>query len=469
MKTLALPCGAMVPLCLVQRVSASAVVYPVGSLHKTVPRRSACCKVVSTKAAAFDDVFGFSAKEEGSGIENAGGANAARAKRSNWQGGLVITLILSSVVFIAFIFVDSLLWRAVRRSSATFLLTAPFVCSLVATGCLGSYCVPLLAKLKAQQIFRVEGPASHLSKAGTPTMGGLFFIPVGVGVARAATRFSSTEVAGVAAATLVFAAIGLLDDFLSLAKKHNYGVPGPFKFLLEVVSGVCFFFWLDSAGLPSPYKVYVNVSSSLADIFSFLFFGYRKNLVPLPPPVGLWNIGKWYLPLTAFCFAAMANGVNLTDGLDGLAGGTAALAFAGMAVAVLPIYPALGVFGASMAGACVGFLLHNRHKASVFMGDTGSLALGAALAAMASCTGLFLPLFIASGVFVIETVSVMAQVAYFRYTKRVHGTGRRLLRMAPFHHHLEHLGMEELHIVAGAYLVSALLVTFAAHVGLISA
>ncbi|XP_002986008.2 phospho-N-acetylmuramoyl-pentapeptide-transferase homolog isoform X3 [Selaginella moellendorffii] len=450
MKTLALPCGAMVPLCLVQRVSASAVVYPVGSLHKTVPRRSACCKVVSTKAAAFDDVFGFSAKEEGSGIENAGGANAARAKRSNWrQGGLVITLILSSVVFIAFIFVDSLLWRAVRRSSATFLLTAPFVCSLVATGCLGSYCVPLLAKLKAQQIFRVEGPASHLSKAGTPTMGGLFFIPVGVGVARAATRFSSTEVAGVAAATLVFAAIGLLDDFLSLAKKHNYGVPGPFKFLLEVVSGVCFFFWLDSAGLPSPYKV--------------------KNLVPLPPPVGLWNIGKWYLPLTAFCFAAMANGVNLTDGLDGLAGGTAALAFAGMAVAVLPIYPALGVFGASMAGACVGFLLHNRHKASVFMGDTGSLALGAALAAMASCTGLFLPLFIASGVFVIETVSVMAQVAYFRYTKRVHGTGRRLLRMAPFHHHLEHLGMEELHIVAGAYLVSALLVTFAAHVGLISA
>ncbi|PKI67983.1 hypothetical protein CRG98_011579 [Punica granatum] len=165
----------------------------------------------------------------------------------------------------------------------------------------------------------------------------------------------------------------------------------------------------------------------------------------------------------------MGNGVNLTDGLDGLAGGTAALAFIAMSIAVLPICADLAIFGASMAGACVGFLLHNRYRASIFMGDTGSLALGGALAAMASCTGMFFPLFISSGVFVLEALSVILQVLYFRATKRLWGLGRRFFRMAPFHHHLELCGLKEPIIVAGAYVVSAFLSLFAAYVGLISA
>lgn len=165
----------------------------------------------------------------------------------------------------------------------------------------------------------------------------------------------------------------------------------------------------------------------------------------------------------------MGNGVNLTDGLDGLAGGAAALAFLGMSIVVLPICSELSIFGASMAGACVGFLLHNRYRASVFMGDTGSLALGGALAAMAACTGMFFPLVISSGIFVMEASSVIIQVLYFKTTKCLWGFGRRVFRMAPLHHHLELCGIKEPIIVAGAYVISSILALLAGYVGLVSA
>ncbi|KAI3990993.1 hypothetical protein MKX01_026177 [Papaver californicum] len=186
--------------------------------------------------------------------------------------------------------------------------------------------------------------------------------------------------------------------------------------------------------------------------------------------MGLICLGKLYQVLTSFCFVSMGNGVNLTDGLDGLAGGTAALAFMGMSIAVLPISPDLAIFGASMAGSCIGFLVHNRYRASIFMGDTGSLALGGALAAMAACTGMFFPLFISSGVFVIETLSVIVQVTYLKSTRWLYrGAGRRIFRMAPFHHHLELCGFKEPFIVASTYLISSLLCIFAGYIGLISA
>ncbi|MFS7900867.1 putative phospho-N-acetylmuramoyl-pentapeptide-transferase [Helianthus anomalus] len=129
-------------------------------------------------------------------------------------------------------------------------------------------------------------------------------------------------------------------------------------------------------------------------------------VVPLPQPLGLVCTGGSYVLLTLFCFVSKANGMELTDGLDGLAGGTAALAFIGMSITVLLICSDLAVFG---AGACVGFLFHNRYKASVFMGDTGTLALGGALSAMAASTGMFFPLLISSGVIVLEALSVLLQ------------------------------------------------------------
>eukprot|EP00850_Spirogloea_muscicola_P019178 SM000185S04037 [mRNA] locus=s185:146626:148913:+ [translate_table: standard] len=279
-------------------------------------------------------------------------------------------------------------------------------------------------------------------------MGGAFFLPAGVGTALLAMGTAAPELQAVAAVTAAFAAIGLLDDALVLIGRHNRGLPGRTKLLLQLAVGLGFYWWLDRTVLLSPYKM--------------------RWLIPLPQPLGLWYAGKWCLPLSVFTYAAMSNGVNLTDGADGLAAGVAAAAFFGMTVAVLPIYPALAVFGASMAGACVGFLAHNRHKAAVFMGDTGSLALGGALAAMAVCTGLYLPLLVASGIFVIETLSVVGQVAYFKWTRRRYGEGRRWLRMAPLHHHLELSGLPEPRIVASAYMTGLALALAAAHLALIS-
>ncbi|KAG0619300.1 hypothetical protein M758_4G130000 [Ceratodon purpureus] len=363
--------------------------------------------------------------------------------------GILVTAVLFLVLAGTVLTVDSYIWKVIRSPLAHYFLTVPFCIAAVGSAYFGTICVPLLERLKAHQVFRKEGPAAHLSKVGTPTMGGLYFVPIGVGVARLVTGSWLKELWGVSVATLAFAAIGFIDDWLALWRKHNYGMPGSLKFLLQVAVGVWFVFWLDNASLRSPYKM--------------------KRLVPLPAPFGLRYMGTWYIPLTVFCFAAMSNGVNLTDGLDGLAAGTSAAAYIGMAVAVLPIYPGLGIFGASMAGACIGFLTHNRHKARVFMGDTGSLALGGGLAAMAACTGMFLPLFIASGVFIIETVSVILQVSFFKLTKRFEGKGRRLLRMSPFHHHLELLGWKEPIIIVAAYVVAYILAIVAAHIGLISA
>ncbi|KAJ4980674.1 hypothetical protein NE237_031511 [Protea cynaroides] len=360
------------------------------------------------------------------------------------QPGVFITIGLVAFLVMLLLFVDWCSWKIIRLPLESFFLTRPFFISAIVTSISGYLFVPMLNSLKIHQIFRKEGPVMHSTKKKrTPTMGGLFFVPVGIYVARAIAGISSVEVSGAAAATVAFAVIGLLDDSSSFIKNHNYGLPAWIKVLLEVAVGLWFWFWLDSAHISSPYGM--------------------KMLVPLPAPLGLMYLGKLHLFLTAFCFVSLGNGVNLTDGLDGLAGGTAALAFIGMSIAVLPICSDISIFGASMAGACVGFLMHNRYKASVFMGDVGSLALGGALAAMATCTGMFFPLFISSGIFVLEALSVILQVSYFKMTKRLYGTGRRLFRMSPLHHHLELCGIREQFIVTMAYLISCALAILAGY------
>lgn len=374
---------------------------------------------------------------------------AARGrKKSRVKHGVIINIGLVAFLIVLLGLVDCCAWRIVRLPLEPFYLMRPFCISAVVVSCAGFVCIPLLRSLKIRSIIRQEGPVRHSSKTGTPTMGGLFFVPIGIIVAEVLVGFSSIEVTGAAAATLAFAAIGLLDD-VSIIKNHNYGLSAWMKILLEVAVGSIFSFWLETTEISSPYSM--------------------KMLVPLPAPLGLVCLGKGYLFLSSFCFVSVTNGINLTDGLDGLAGGIAALAFIGMSIAVLPICSDLSIFGASMAGACIGFLSHNRYKASVFMGDVGSLALGGALAAIASCTGMFLPLLISAGIFVLEAVSVIMQVSFFKTTKLLRGSGRRLFRMAPFHHHLELCGIKEPIIVAGAYIVSSFWALFAGYVGLISA
>lgn len=186
-------------------------------------------------------------------------------------------------------------------------------------------------------------------------------------------------------------------------------------------------------------------------------------MIPLPPPHGLVYLGRFYLPLTTFCFVAMGNGLNWADGLDGLVGGVSALAFTGMSIAVLPICPDLAIFGTSMSGACMGFLFHNRYKASILMGGIGSSALGGALAAMAACTGMFLPLFVSSGIFVLELLSVIMQVLFLKANRQIVG------RIQPLHYHLKLCGLRRPLIITSAYVLSSALALYAGYIGLISA
>ncbi|KAG0461024.1 hypothetical protein HPP92_021321 [Vanilla planifolia] len=367
-------------------------------------------------------------------------------RRRIWGGVLVNTGLITFLV-LSLLALDWYSWKTLGLPLKPFHFTSPFLISAALAGFAGFLYIPIVDNMKVHQILRQEGPSTHSSKRKTPTMGGLFFVPVGIAVARHFTSSNSLAVYGAILATLAFAAIGFVDDLLSRIKSHNYGLPGWVKLSLQVAVGLCFSIWLDSASISLPWNM--NLSAHL------------------PRPFGPLYLGKYYLALTAFCFAAMGNGVNLTDGLDGLAGGVAAWAFIGMSMASIAISPDLAVFGASMSGACVGFLFHNRYKASIFMGDTGSLALGGALAAMASLTGMFFPLFISSGVIVMEVLSVILQVLSVKITRKLHGVSRRVFRMAPIHHHFELCGIREPIIVASAYFLSSILALIAGCTGFI--
>ncbi|XP_061374370.1 phospho-N-acetylmuramoyl-pentapeptide-transferase homolog [Gastrolobium bilobum] len=368
-------------------------------------------------------------------------------KKHRIKLGIFITMGLIIFLTLLLLYVDWCAWRIVRLPLSAFYLTRPFLISAILVSFAGYVCVPIFRRFKIIHVIKQQGPVRHRLKKGTPTLGGLFFIPIGITVAHVIAGSSSIEVSGAAGVTVAFAAVGLLSDILGLTKNHRRGLPASAEVLLEVAVGTWFSFWLSITNISSPYGM--------------------KMLVPLP--LGLVYLGRYYQLLTSFCFVSMGRGVKLADALDGLAGGTAALAFTGMSIAVLPICSDLAIFGASMAGSCVGFLLHNRYRASVFMGNMGSLALGGALAAMAACTGMFFPLFISSGIFIVELSSVIIQVLYWKITKGLRGAGWRFLRMPPFHYHLQLRGFREPNIVLGAYLISSVLALLGGYVGLVSA
>jgi phospho-N-acetylmuramoyl-pentapeptide-transferase len=172
--------------------------------------------------------------------------------------------------------------------------------------------------------------------------------------------------------------------------------------------------------------------------------------------------------VAVFAMVAESNATNLTDGVDGLAAGTCAIAFLGLAAIISPASPGLMIFCACMSGSCLGFVVHNRNPAAVFMGDTGSLALGGALAAVGLLSQNLWGLFILSGIFFVESVSVIAQVGYYKATKDKNGIGKRLFKMSPFHNHLELSGWTEAKIVGVFYIVNAVLalLCFATKTGL---
>ena len=295
--------------------------------------------------------------------------------------------------------------------------------------------IPRLRALKMGQVIRQEGPQSHQSKSGTPTMGGLLLVPCGVVVGSLVSP-SDPWLLPIGLVTLAFMVIGGVDDWRSLTKRHNTGLTPKGKLLLQALAAGLFLLW---AGLHGA------IPTSIALPWGWLL------------PIGLLI---W--PLGLFVFLAESNATNLTDGLDGLAAGVGAIVLVGLSLQLMLRGnggdPALAGYAAALAGAWLGFLLHNRHPARVFMGDTGSLAMGAALTAIALLSNSLWPLLLMGGLLLAESLSVILQVWVFKATKGADGQGKRLLRMAPLHHHFELGGWSERRVVVSFWGVSLLLV-----------
>ncbi len=285
--------------------------------------------------------------------------------------------------------------------------------------------IPVLRAMKAGQNIREDGPQSHLAKAGTPSMGGIAIL-MGIVAGVILTGHLDSDSAVILIVLLLFGAIGFLDDYIKVKKKHNLGLRAWQKLVLQIAISV---------GL-AIYMSYVS------------HFG---TCVFVPIVNKYIDFGIVYVPFIAFVVVAMTNSVNLTDGLDGLASGVSAIVslfFALLGTGLLLTVPS--VCSAAICGACLGFLVFNRHPAKVFMGDTGSLALGAGIAACATVMNLELLLPVAGFIFVAEALSVIIQVVSFK------STGKRVFKMAPIHHHFELSGMKETSVVKMFWAVTAL-------------
>lgn len=287
--------------------------------------------------------------------------------------------------------------------------------------------IPYLHKIKFGQIQREEGLASHKKKGGTPTMGGVIFVlvPIIVCLLIKPTLFTSVPMLVLLLAYLGYALIGFIDDFIIVVKKNNEGLKPRIKFLLQ---------------------------SILAIAFYFIYASFAETTVLIP----LFNVeielGYFYFGLVFIMFTAESNAVNLTDGLDGLCAGTCVIAFAPFILfAIIDKQMDVALFLIAVVGSLLGYLKFNVHPAKIFMGDTGSLALGGLLAATAMVLKKELFLIIIGGLFLVETLSVIIQVVSFKTR------GKRVFKMAPIHHHFELCGMSETKVVMMFYSITFIL------------
>ena len=300
-----------------------------------------------------------------------------------------------------------------------------FLIAFVAVWIGTKYFLPVLKKWHFGQSIREEGPQSHMKKSGTPTMGGL--------VIQAGVLVSTLIVALVThshflfplVVMVVFGTIGFIDDYISIAKKHNLGLKAWQKLVLQFVAALAI-------------ALYAGTHPQIG---TQLIIPFTHQSV---------DLGFWYYPLTFFAIVAVTNAVNLTDGLDGLASGvTAFVMFFFTAAAMLSQNTESVIFGAAVIGACFGFLRYYSNPANVFMGDTGSMALGGAVIGIAIMLKMELFVLIAGIVYVAEAGSVLLQVAYFKATG-----GKRLFRMSPIHHHFELKGWPETRVVTVFWIVT---------------
>jgi phospho-N-acetylmuramoyl-pentapeptide-transferase len=332
----------------------------------------------------------------------------------------------------------------------TFRTAAASLTALAISLVLGPWMVRKLREFQIGQVIRAEGPQTHKPKAGTPTMGGLLILTAALVPTLLWADLTNVYVWIAVLTTAGFGAIGFADDYLKIVRRSHHGLRPRYKMGNQILLGVA-------------VGIVLLILNAKGLYNTRLIFPFFKNLIP--------ELGWWYLAFAAFVLVAVSNAVNLTDGLDGLAISTFAIA-AGAYTALAYVTghrvfaeylllvrfaPAaeLTIFCGALVGASLGFLWYNSYPAEIFMGDVGSLALGASLAVVAILIKQELLLPIVGGVFVLEALSVILQVGYFKATG-----GKRLFRMAPLHHHFELIGWSEPKVITRFVIVSIIFALF---------
>lgn len=389
----------------------------------------------------------------------------------------------------------------------TFRAAMAIVLSLVITLVFGKYLISILKKKQIGETIRDLGLQGENKKKGTPTMGGIIII---LGILIPTILFAKVNniyVLMMVVSTIWLGLIGFLDDYIKVIKKNKDGLSGRFKVFgqvgLGIIIGLTMYYHneiVTSREVVDGQEIIFNKTETVessafnrlndkgeehtyiwvkAPVTTVPFFkNHELSYAKIAEYIGgekniMWLTPLLYVLFVIFIITAVSNGANLTDGLDGLATGTSAIAATGLAIFAyvsgnyifasylnimhIPNLGELSIFASALVGACVGFLWYNAHPAQVFMGDTGSLALGGIIAALAIIVRKELLLPVLCGVFLIENLSVILQTSYFKYTKKRYGEGRRIFKMAPLHHHFQKLNYPEEKIVTRFWIIGIML------------
>jgi len=374
----------------------------------------------------------------------------------------------------------------------SFRAGAAAVLSLIITITLGKGLINFLRRKQVGEDIRDLGLEGQMQKKGTPTMGGLIIIGAILIPTLLFARIDNIYIVLLLITTVWLGLIGLLDDYIKVFKKDKEGLAGKFKIIgqvtLGIIVGLVLYFNKDvvvrqlkpvaqtvvvAADEPAP-NTYVDVKSTKTTV---PFFKNNEldyaNLIPFLPKDYTWVV---YVLVVMLVVVTISNGANITDGIDGLAAGSSAII--GLTLAIfaylsgrvdfssylsimyIPNLSELVIFCTAFVGACLGFLWYNAFPAQVFMGDTGSLALGGIIAVLALAVRKEIMIPVLCGIFIIENVSVILQVSYFKYTRKKYGEGRRIFLMSPLHHHYQKVGIHESKIVTRFWIVGILLAIF---------
>lgn len=366
------------------------------------------------------------------------------------------------------------------------------ITSLVISMFFGKHIIRFLLRKQVGETVRDLGLEGEKEKQGTPTMGGLMILAAILVPTLLFAKLDNIYIILMIVSTIWLGAIGFIDDYIKVFKKNKEGLQGKFKVIgqvgIGVIAGSILYFHEDVAikeRVENPTEVVYNESGE--EVVQWEQHSSTKTTIPFIKNnefdyswMLTWVNENWaqytwliFIPIVILVVTAVSNGANITDGVDGLAAGTSGII--GLALGIfafvsgnyvfadylnimyLPNTGELVVFIAAFVGACIGFLWYNSYPASVFMGDTGSLALGGIIAVFALAIRKELILPILCGIFLIENLSVMIQVSYFKYTKKKYGEGRRVFKMSPLHHHYQKLGMNESKIVTRFWIVGIML------------